>query len=164
LRRGERHISRTGMCKDQVGTVDDMCEGVFTCLPPPSSNHFVIYILRRFNYIVVKLAMVYPPYANQVSVIINVPTHLNCFVLARRAPVVTFTNSPSVFNAPTSSSSIKGGQGRIDGQLRGLQTDISTGVAQEQRSGTSDSTSTTCPAKLISVPAAAGAGRASRGD
>jgi hypothetical protein len=34
LRREEQLIYRTWMCKDRVGTVDDMSERVF-CLPPP---------------------------------------------------------------------------------------------------------------------------------
>jgi hypothetical protein len=38
LRREERLISRTGMCKDRVGTVDDLSEGVFHLPFPPSSG------------------------------------------------------------------------------------------------------------------------------
>jgi hypothetical protein len=38
LRREEQLISRTGMCKDQDGTVDDLSEGVFRLPSPPSSG------------------------------------------------------------------------------------------------------------------------------
>jgi hypothetical protein len=38
LRREERPLSRTGMCKDRVGTVDDLSEGVFYVPFPPSSG------------------------------------------------------------------------------------------------------------------------------
>jgi hypothetical protein len=34
LRREEQLISRTGMCMDRVGTVDDLSEGFFACLSP----------------------------------------------------------------------------------------------------------------------------------
>jgi hypothetical protein len=34
LRREEQHMSRTGLCVDREGAVDDMSEGVFACLPP----------------------------------------------------------------------------------------------------------------------------------
>jgi hypothetical protein len=37
LRREEQRISRTGMCMDRVGTVDDMSEGAFR-LPFPLSS------------------------------------------------------------------------------------------------------------------------------
>jgi hypothetical protein len=36
LRREERLISRTGMCKDRVGTIDDMSEGIFHLRFPPT--------------------------------------------------------------------------------------------------------------------------------
>jgi hypothetical protein len=38
LRREERLISRTEMCKDRVWTVDDLSEGVFYMPSPPSSG------------------------------------------------------------------------------------------------------------------------------
>jgi hypothetical protein len=38
LRREERLISRTGMCKDRVGTIDDLNEGVFHLPFTPSSG------------------------------------------------------------------------------------------------------------------------------
>jgi hypothetical protein len=38
LRREERLISRTGMCKDRIGTVDDLSEGVFHLPFPPISG------------------------------------------------------------------------------------------------------------------------------
>jgi hypothetical protein len=34
LRRGEQLLTRTGMCTDRDGTVDDLSEGLFTCLSP----------------------------------------------------------------------------------------------------------------------------------
>jgi hypothetical protein len=34
LRREEQLLIRTGMCTDRDGTVDDMSEGVLTCLSP----------------------------------------------------------------------------------------------------------------------------------
>jgi hypothetical protein len=37
LRREEQLISRTGMCKDRVGTVDDLSEGFFR-LPSPQGS------------------------------------------------------------------------------------------------------------------------------
>jgi hypothetical protein len=39
LRREERLISRTGMGKDRVGTVDDLSEGVFHLPSPPQLRH-----------------------------------------------------------------------------------------------------------------------------
>jgi hypothetical protein len=36
LRREEQLIFRTGMCKDRVGTFDDLSEGGIACLPPPT--------------------------------------------------------------------------------------------------------------------------------
>jgi hypothetical protein len=38
LRREEQLISRKGMCKDRVGTVDDLSEGGFRMPFPPSSG------------------------------------------------------------------------------------------------------------------------------
>jgi hypothetical protein len=38
LRREERLICRTGMCKDRVGTVDDLSEGGFYLPSPPISG------------------------------------------------------------------------------------------------------------------------------
>jgi hypothetical protein len=38
LRREEQLISRTGMCKDRVGTVEDLSEGFFRLPFPPSSG------------------------------------------------------------------------------------------------------------------------------
>jgi hypothetical protein len=39
LRREEQLISQTGMCKDRVGTVDDLSEGGFRLPSPPQLRH-----------------------------------------------------------------------------------------------------------------------------
>jgi hypothetical protein len=39
LQREERLISRTGMCKDRVGTVNDLSEGVLHLPSPPQLRH-----------------------------------------------------------------------------------------------------------------------------